>query len=390
MPSATKSKADIKTEKLSPMAQLVQDVGTGIVPFHQGDVITVEVVSATRSKIVVNVMDLAMGFIPEREFSTDPRELKPGDKIPAYVVSIENEDGLVVLSMRRADRERVWGALADKMKSGDELEVRIKDANRGGLLVEYSGAEGFIPVSQLGQELNQRGKEVNTRALKELIGKPLTVKVITVDHKQNKLIFSQRAAELTKTQQKMGGFTIGQHLTGKVTGIVDFGLFVDLGGLEGLVHISEVSWERIDSLKDRYKVGDEVEVEVIAIEGGKVSLSMKRLLPDPWLEAVADLEIGAQVEGAVTKTTQFGAFVKLKEGVQGLAHISELGENVKSTEAIVQAGQSYQFRILSIDPLQHKISLSYRSADVEPPVVESTVPKRVVAKKTKARSKKSE
>ncbi len=389
MAPATKSKAEIKTEKLSPMAQLVQDVGTGIVPFHQGDVINVEVITATRSKIVVNVMDLAMGFIPAREFSTDPRELKPGDKIPAYVVSIENEDGWVVLSMRRADRERVWGALSDKMKSGDEVEVRIRDANRGGLLVEYSGAEGFIPVSQLGQELNQRGKEVNTRALKELIGKPLMVKVITVDHKQNKLIFSQRAAELTKTKEKMGGFTIGQHLTGKVTGIVDFGLFVDLGGLEGLVHISEVSWDRIDNLKDRYKTGDEVEVEVIAIEGGKVSLSMKRLLPDPWLEAVADLEIGGQIEGEVTKTTQFGAFVKLKEGVQGLAHISELGENIKNTEDIVKAGQSYQFRILSIDPLQHKISLSYRSAEPEMPV-EPAVSKKTAAKKSKVRSKKSE
>lgn len=373
------------------MADLVEEVGPALVPFHQGDVIQVDVISSTRSKIVVNVMGLALGFIPAREFSVDPSEINTGDTIPGYVLATENDHGWVVLSMRRADRERVWSALAEKLKNSEEVEVKVTDANRGGLVVEYKGAEGFVPSSQLGTARFPRGREEGRlgQNYRDLIGKTLAAKPITVDPKQNKLIFSEKALEQTKVEELTKQFSIGQRVKGKITGVVDFGLFVDVGGVEGLVHISEISWDRVENLRSQFKVGQETEVEVISVEGTKVSLSMKRLTPDPWLEAVAQFEIGAMVEGEVIRTTPFGAFVRLSDNAQGLVHISELGEHVKTPEDVVKVGERYQLRILSIDPLQHKISLSYRSADSEPAIVDVPAKSRK-AKATKTKKTKEE
>jgi small subunit ribosomal protein S1 len=302
-------------------------------------------------------------MIPGREFSNEAYEVKPGDTVLAYIITLENEDGLAVLSMRRADRERSWRTVKEKQESGEVVTVKVTDVNKGGLLVDFSGVEGFIPASQLSAahypKVADSERDQITNQLRGLIGKSLSVKILSFDQQGNKLIFSEKAAGDNEVAEKAKTLPIGDRMTGEVTGVVDFGIFVRIGDdIEGLVHISEVSWEKIDNLKDRFKPGDKVEVVVIGVEGSRVSLSMKRLQDDPWQKKVDTLKVGEVVEGEVTRVTPFGAFVRLLDGVDGLVHISELGEEkLTDPQQVVSVGQRYKFEILSIEPMAHRISL---------------------------------
>ncbi len=342
------------------MDDLVQE-GVDLVPFKTSQVIEAEVISATRNKILVDLKGLTVGIIPGREFSNEAYEVKPGDTVLAYIITLENEDGLAVLSMRRADRERIWRTVKEKQESGEVVTIKVTDINKGGLLVDFSGVEGFIPASQLSAAHypkvaeNERDQIINR--LRELVGKTLSVKILSYDQQSNKLIFSEKAAGDAELAEKVKELPIGERLTGEVTGVVDFGIFVRVGDIEGLVHISEVSWDKIDNLKDRYKVGDKVEVVVIGVEGSRVSLSMKRLQDDPWQKKVESLKVGQVAEGEVTRVTPFGAFVRLLDGVDGLVHISELGEKLTDPHEVVTVGEKYNFEILSIEPMAHRISL---------------------------------
>ncbi len=336
-----------------------------LVPYRQGDLVEVEVLSVSKSRIIVNVCKLNLGVIPAKEMSTTISDIAPGDKILAYVLVQENDDGMVILSLRRADKERIYKTLQNRLETGDPLQVMVKEANRGGLLVVYGDMEGFIPLSQLSPSHYPRVPGGNTgeilRKLQRFVGQFLTVKVLSFERAQNKLIFSEKAAGDKEQEEKVKQFKIGQRLKGKVTGLVNFGLFVDVGGLEGLVHISEVSWDRVEDLKKLYKVGDEVEVEVIAIEGPRVSLSIKRLQKDPWQEEVKKLKVGDKVKGEVTKITPYGAFVRLKENLEGLVHISVLDKS--KPEDLFKEGEKYDFEILAIEPEAHKISLKPKSKE---------------------------
>ncbi len=346
---------------VTSMDELVQDQGVDLVPFKTGQVIEAEVISSTRNKILVDLKGLTVGIIPAREFSTEAAEMKPGSTVLAYIITLENEDGYAVLSMRRADRERIWRTVKEKQESGEVVPVKVVDINKGGVLVDFTGVEGFIPASQLSAAHypkvaeNERDQIVNR--LRELIGKTLSVKILSFDQQTNKLIFSEKAAGDADMEEKVKDLPIGERLTGEVTGVVDFGIFVRVGEVEGLVHISEVSWEKIDNLRDRYKVGDKVEVVVIGVEGSRVSLSIKRLQDDPWQEKAGQLKVGQIHNGEVTRVTPFGAFVRLLDGVDGLVHISELGEKLTDPQEVVSPGQSYPFEILSIEPMAHRISL---------------------------------
>lgn len=343
------------------MAELVEEQGTQLVPFKAGQVIEAEVISATRNKILVDLKGLTVGIIPGREFSAEGSEIKPGDKVLAYVITLENEDGLAVLSMRRAERERIWRTVKEKEESGEPVAVKVVDINKGGLLVDFSGVEGFIPASQLSTihypKVADSDRDRIADRLRELVGKTLTVKILSFDAQTNKLIFSEKAAGDADLAEKVKDLPLGKRLTGEITGVVDFGLFVRIGEVEGLVHISEISWDKIDSLRDQFKIGDTVEVVVIGIEGSRVSLSMKRLQDDPWQKRAAGLKIGQTIAGEVTRVTSFGAFVRLIEGVDGLVHISELGDKITDPNAAVAVGEQYQFELLSIEPMAHRISL---------------------------------
>jgi ribosomal protein S1 len=369
--SEKEAKVTAKKESKSEFAQMIDELGDEVFPLKVGELKEVNVLAVTRNKIWVDVAGISLGFIPEKEMS-DVSEVKVGDKILAYVISLENEEGNVILSLKRADRERYWFELEKKLKDNEALTIKITEANKGGLIAEYAGIQGFLPVSQLSSEHYPRvqggDREEILSRLNNLVGEVLQVKVITCERDTGKLIFSEKSAQETETKSKLEGLKVGQKVTGKVTGIVDFGLFVSIGeGVEGLVHISELSWGRVNDISKLYKVGQPVDVLVIANDGSKISLSIKRLLPDPWAESVKHLKVGQEIDGEVTKITPFGAFVNLGKDIDGLVHISELSsDHIIDPGKIVQLGEKYKFRIISIEPESHRLGLSLKKSDDQP------------------------
>ncbi len=354
------SKTTIQT-----MEELVTQAGPALVPFREGDVIEVIVTGVSKKKITVDIYGLALGFIPEREFSYEVSDIHDGDKVLAYVLSLENDEGYAVLSLKRAEKEQTWRMLEEKIGAGDFLTVKVTQANKGGLLVRFGDIEGFIPVSQLSSQTLGRiaDRDKLVARLTELIGQTLKVKPISTEKAANRLIFSEKAVANVEAESKVKALKVGAVVTGKVTGIVDFGLFIDIGGIEGLAHISEVAWERIDDLKAKYSVGQEVEVQIIDIEGSRVSLSIKRLLPDPWAEAIKSYTVDQIVDGQVTRVTPFGAFVKFDPVLDGLVRVSEIvNEEGQNPGEVLEVGSTYKFKILAIDPAARQISLSYKQA----------------------------
>jgi small subunit ribosomal protein S1 len=348
------------------MKDLVADFSGKLVPFKEGDVTEVKIMELGKSRILVDVAGFCLGIIPEKEMLPEFAELKPGDKVLAYVLMLENQDGYCVLSLKRADKERVTKILEEKFTSGDVLTVKCHDANRGGLLCAFGEYEGFLPVSQLSSshypKVGSGDKDEILGKLRQLVNQNLQVKILSFEPQNNKLIFSEKAAGDLVQQEKIKSYQIGQTIEGTVTGVVDFGLFVNLGEVEGLVHISEVSWEHVDNLTDLYKPGDKVKVQIISLENNRLSLSIKRLLPDPWLTLVKSYKAGDIVEGKITRTTPFGAFVSF-DGLDGLVHISEMGEKVSNPNDVVEVGKTYKFKIVTIEPELHKLNLSMKDLD---------------------------
>jgi small subunit ribosomal protein S1 len=311
------------------MALMLKEQGGQAVPFVPGSVVEGTVISSSSTRVWVDIHGVAVGVIPERELSVMSTELKPGDPVVASVLVLEDKKGNTILSLRRADRERIANELNARAKDGQPTPIRISDANKGGLLVEMGDFTGFLPVSQLASEHYPRVDGGNPdeilAKLKELIGQTLMVKVLTFDPQQGKLIFSEKAAGDSAQEEKLKNIKEGDTLEGTITGIVDFGIFVRLGrddsALEGLVHISEIAWGRVTDIASMYEVGQSVKVLVVSTADNRVSLSIKRLLPDPWQEAASKYKVGDVVEGQVTRSTQFGTFVRLDSEIDGLVHI---------------------------------------------------------------------
>jgi len=354
------------TKTTDTMERLVKEWGNKLVPFREGDVIAVTVLERSRARLLVDVAGIRLGIIPAREFSREMPDATPGASVFASVLSLENDDGYVVLSLKRADRERLARSIKEKYEKGEPLTVRVMDANFGGLLVEYGGLQGFLPVSQLALHHYPKVKEGQRGAilekLKSLSGQDLTVKILSVDPIGPRVIFSEKAAGDVVQEEEIKKFTVGQKVKAIVSGIVDFGLFVNLGKIEGLIHASEVSWEKQADLKKRFEIGQEIDAVVVSLEKGRVSLSLKRLDPKPWRDAAKKMKVGDTIEGEVTRVTPFGAFVQLTPVLDGLVHISELGASVADPRAIVKEGEKKTFRILTIDPESFKISLSLKQA----------------------------
>jgi ribosomal protein S1 len=352
--------------KVDTMASLIEEMGDRLLPFAEGEMVEANILAVGGARIWVDVAGQSLGFIPEREI-TSKAGLKPGDKTMATVISMEDEDGNVVLSMKRADREKYWLDMETAFKSGEPVTSRITDANKGGLISDIGGILGFLPVSQLAPAHYPRvtggDKDEILNRLRKFIGQDLLVKVISCERETNKLIFSEKAVKAQEVKQKIEKFAVGDKVKGKITGIVDFGLFVRIDPeIEALVHISEISWTRVSDLHKLFKVGDEVETMVISIDDGRVSLSLKRLLPDPWVKAASKYKVGDVVEGEVTKITPFGAFVSLDEEIDGLVHISELStERIVDPGQIVALGKKYQFKIISIEAENHRLGLTMKT-----------------------------
>lgn len=348
----------MSNEPLS-MKDLVADYANKLIPFKQGDVVEVKVLEVSKLRALVDVAGFCLGLIPEKEMSPEIADMKPGDKILAYVLVLENSDGYCILSLKRADKERVTKILDEKFASGGILPVKCHDANRGGLLCAYGEYEGFLPVSQLASshypKVSSGDKEEILGKLRQLLNLTFQVKIISFEPGAGKLIFSEKAAGDTVQQEKIKNYQVGDVMDGEITGIVDFGLFVNMGEVEGLVHISEVAWEHVDNLREMFKVGQKVKVQLISTENNRLSLSIKRLIEDPWINSVNKYKVGQKVKGKITRITPFGAFVSF-DSLDGLVHISEMGD--KDASKVVEVGKEYDFFIVSIEPELHKLNLS--------------------------------
>ena len=233
-------------------------------------------------------------------------------------------------------------------------------------MVEAEGIRGFLPVSQLSAENYPRvsgaDKDEILHRLTSLVGKPLTVRVLDANRRESKLILSEKAAKREDTEDKVSKLKVGDVVSGVVTGVVDFGIFVNVDGIEGLVHISEIAWDRVDNPGKYVKVGETTKAKIISIDRDKLSLSIKQLLPDPWAKEIARLKVGDTVEGKITRITPFGAFVQVTSAIEALVHISELSdEHVDNPAQLVKLGETKTFRIIAIDADAHKLSLSLKS-----------------------------
>lgn len=332
-----------------------------------GTLVEGTVVAIWKNRVLIDLNGIATGLITGQEAQDSAntmKDLAEGDTVSAYVLEEENEDGMVVLSLRKASQKKTWKRFVDAFETGEALTVKASEANKGGLLLNVDGIKGFIPVSQLAPLHYPRvngadSSEILTR-LQKLVNIPLLVKVINLDREGGKLILSERAAEHEQRSKALGKLEVGQKIMGKVSGIVNFGIFVTFNGLEGLVHISEIAWGHVKDPNDFGKLGDEVEVLVIGKDDDKISLSMKRLVPDPWVEATKKYQIGNVIEGEINRVTPFGAFVKLDDEINGLIHITEVSGDEGSAEAM-KVGDKVTAKIISIDADEHRVGLSVKA-----------------------------
>jgi small subunit ribosomal protein S1 len=285
--------------------------------------------------------------------------LNPGDRIKVYVLQSENEDGNVVLSLRRARAEGIWAKAAEKESSGEGVEAEVREQNKGGLIVNIMGLRGFLPSSQVAR--------THSGNLMDLVGQQIMVKILEVNRKRNRLIVSQRAAQdedrARQREELFERLNVGDVITGRVSGLTSYGAFINLGGADGLIHISELSWDRVSNVSDMLAVGDEVTVKVIKLdpELSRISLSLRQMSDDPWDSIEARFPAGTEIEGTVTKTKKYGAFLQIADGVEGLLHISELSwEHVERTEDVLRVGDTVKVIVLQADRTRRRISLSYR------------------------------
>lgn len=332
--------------------------------FTAGEVVEGTVLTVKKHEVLVDLGPLGVGVVPRREIGFN-QKLSEGDTVTASVIETEMEDGYSLLSLRKAAKDRGWDEVARIVESEEIIDVTPFDANRGGLLIELEGVRGFLPVSQLSAEhyprVGSSDKDEILQRLNALVGKAIKVRVLDVDRKTNKLIFSEKEAIKDGLSERFEKLKVGDSVKGVITGVVDYGAFVNVEGIEGLIHISEISWERVNNPNNYVKVGQTVEAKVIAIDKERLSLSLKQLQEDPWLSEVDVFKKGEEVEGTVTRITPFGAFVQLSPAVEALVHVSELGDGEGADpEKVFTLNARKKFRVLDVDKDNRKISLSLK------------------------------
>jgi len=373
MATLTKEKDDNKplegelSEKDSEMKRLLNEKEFLNIP-KIADVVKGTVISASKNEVKMDIPGYNVGVVRGREMFDEAAEyakLKPGDEVEATVVELENENGEVELSFRYAGHQKAWENLKNLLETKEVTTVKVLDANKGGLIVKLHSVIGFLPVSQLSPENYPRvsGGDKNKilEKLKEFVGKGVEVRVIDADERSEKLIVSEKAVWEEQQKDLIDKYKIGDTVEGTVTAVADFGVFVKFENLEGLVHISEIAWQRIDHPKDLVKVGDTVKAQIIAIEGSKIFLSMRKLITDPWAGVSEKYKVGQKVSGKVLKINPFGLFVELDPDIHGLAHISELSDkSVEDIGNVAKIGEDMDFYIISIEPDNHRLGLSLK------------------------------
>jgi small subunit ribosomal protein S1 len=325
----------------------------------QGEVIDGKVLIVRKHEILVDLGPQGVGLVPRREVGYS-RALNIGDEVTASVVDTELDNGYVLLSLRKAAKDKGWDEVIAMMESGNIIDVTPYDANRGGLLVEYEGVRGFLEHYP---RVGSSDKDEILQRLNALINQVLKVRILDADRKANKLIFSEKEAVKEGLVARFEKLTVGDTVKGVATGVVDYGIFVNVEGIEGLVHISEISWERVNNPGDYVKVGQTIEAKIIAIDKERLSLSMKQLSEDPWLSEVEQFKSGETVEGTVTRITPFGAFVQISSSVEALVHVSELGAGDSADpEKVFTLNERKSFVVLDIEKDNRKISLGLPGA----------------------------
>lgn len=353
------SSKDITMDELLASAEMTK--------LKAGDVIEGSILSVKKNEAWVDLGAQGIGVVLRREMSHG-QELEKESVITASVVDPELDDnGHVLLSMRRAAKDRGWDELQRIMDEDETIDVKPYDANRGGLLVEYEGVRGFLPVSQLSAghypRISGNDKDEILQKLNQLAGTPIKVQVLDVSRKENKLIFSEKKAIKDDIQDQFASLKQGDEVEGVVTGVIDFGAFVNVNGIEGLIHISEISWERVEDPKDYVKTGDTVKAKIISIDKDRLSLSLKQMSEDPWLTEVKKFKKGDNVEGKITRITPFGAFVQLSPSIEALVHVSEMSDDEGvDPEKVFQLNEKKTFKVLDIDTEGRKIALSLKDA----------------------------
>lgn len=348
--------------KATTMDELLAAQGDSVKQLAQGESIVGHVLTIRKHEVLVDLGAHGVGLVPRREVGFY-RNLNIGDEVTVSVVEVELESGYSLLSLRKAVKDRGWDEVLATMESGKVIEVSPYDANRGGLLVEYDGVRGFLPVSQLSAEHYPRvggsDKDEILSRLNSLIGKKISVRILDCDRKANKLIFSEKEAIKDGLAARFEKLAVGDGVKGVVTGVVDFGVFVNVDGIEGLVHISEISWERVSNPSDYVKVGQTIDAKIIAIDKDRLSLSIKQLTADPWMTEVDQFKSGDKVEGTITRITPFGAFVQISPSVEALVHVSELGDgDAADPEKVFTLNERKSFVVLDVEKENRKISLS--------------------------------
>jgi small subunit ribosomal protein S1 len=341
---------------------------------NQGEIRTGFIATIRENEILVSIGTKSEGVITGKELEQIPEEERSafvvGLEIPVYVISPEDPNGNVVLSYLRAREEKDWDEVESLLESGDMYESEIAGYNKGGLIVPVGRLRGFVPASQISLLRRPSSMENAEGRYAKMVGEPMKVRVIEVDRSRRRLILSERLA-LQETRETLKDRLLdelaeGTVRTGRVTSLADFGAFVNIDGADGLVHLSEISWERIQHPNEVLKVGEEVQVKVISVdrERKRIGLSIRQLQQDPWLKKVGDLKEGMLVEGTITHLTKFGAFAHIGDDLEGLIHVSELSEQrVAHPKEVVKEGETVTLRVIKIDPERRRIGLSRRKVD---------------------------
>jgi len=347
---------------------IATDDNAGVVLYKPGQNITGMVIDANPSRILVDLPGGMTGIITKKEqFTHEGAEaVEVGQEIEATIIDDEDEAGLVVLSLRKASQDKTWAELGRLMEEKTTVKAKVYEANKGGLMVRFKGLKGFVPVSQLTPEHYPRVGGANAAAilteLSKLVGLELVVRVINVDRERDKVIFSEKEAYAEEARKALAELSAGDTVNGRVSGVVKYGIFVEYKGVEGLVHLSELSWDHVPDAGRLYKVGDKVDVLVLSVDGDKLSFSIKRLSTDPWLAIAEQYDQGQIVTGKVTRWNDSGVFIQINDSVQGAFGLDEFGVD-DHMDLRLREGQEMSGKILAVNTESHRLELARVSDD---------------------------
>jgi small subunit ribosomal protein S1 len=370
-------------EDRAMMEQFLADPAHDYRNLQYGDTVDGVIMQIDKEEVLVNIGSKAEGVVPLREMQSlsaeDRAELQPGHTLLVFVVQAEDKEGRAILSVDKARQEKSWRVLQQTFESGDVIDAKVINYNKGGLLVNLDGVRGFVPSSQV--STISRGPETQKQSdMAKLVGQSLSLKVIEINRNRNRLILSERQAAQDVREGRKGellsSLKEGDIRTGVVTSVCDFGAFVDIGGADGLVHLSEISWSRVKHPSEVLKPGDKVQAYVLGIDNDRkrIALSIKRTQNEPWATVSDRYQLGQTAEGTITQLASFGAFARLEDGVEGLIHVSEMGDGrVQHPRDIVSEGDVVQVRIIRIDPARKRIGLSMRQPGESDAPADATV-----------------